>query len=279
MEVRPVTWQLLLPLLGVLFLGSVRAQGHTHGMDLSSTDKVRLRRQANDGDGAAAWRLYDYYAYERHNERAAEPWRRRAAELDHAQAQLSLAGSIKDYGGDPKGFGESAQSAVRHLLERSARTEGDACFELASAFAEGYFGSPDPLLVRQYFERGANFNSRMCWEELARYCHLGIGGPLDEPGAYYWTSLESSCVDPRSVGGEETWALREAIASVLSLPELEQAWARTDAFMTEVAAGAISVDFAPFLSGMIDPKTEAEGRQAAKDREAEHRMTWRSRKS
>jgi hypothetical protein len=248
-------------------------------MDLSSTEKVQLRRQANDGDAAAAWRLYDYYALERHNEKAADPWRRRAAELDHAQAQLSLARDIKDYGGDPSGFGESAQSAVRHLLERSARTEGDACFELASAFAEGYFGSPEPSLARKYFEHGANFNSRMCWEELARYCHLGIGGPRDEPAAYYWTSLEASCVDPRSVGGEETWTLREEIAAVLSIPELERAWAKADTFMSEVTAGTISVDFAPFLSGMIDPKIEAEGRQAAKDREAEHRKTWRSKKA
>lgn len=278
--VRLVRMSTLLTLLCVLTSGSALAQGsHTHGLDLTSTERSHLMRQADEGDSAAAWRLYKYYDLERHNEKASEKWLRRAAALDHAQAQRWLAHCIKDYGYSPSGFGDTAQLAVKSLLEKSARTEGDACFDLALALSEGYFGDVDHAAARVYLERGANLGDRACWTELSHYYADGRGGPRNNSEAYYWISLEARCVDPRSVGGKETWAAREAIAAYLSLEELERAWVRIDAFISQVAAGTVVVDSAPFLSGMIDPELEAEGRQLSAEREAEHRKAWQAKKA
>lgn len=266
----------LAPLIVLLLAGcqdtaSVRTQNHTHGFALTDSQREQLERKASNGDASAAWRLYDYHAIERHQETAAEPWLLRAAELDHPQAQRSLAYRIKVLNQSPPQFGTNAPQAVKHLLERAARTEGSACNELASAHAEGYFGSPDFTTARFYFERGATFHHRICWEKLSGYLRNGIGGPRDDAKAYYWISLEAHCVDPRSVSGKETWERREEIASHLSSTTLQQEWKRIDAYMADVAAAKIRVDSAPFLSGMIDPKLEAEGRRHAQERENEHR--------
>ena len=249
---------------------------HTHGMDLSVSERTQLERKAASGDAAAAWRLYLYHSFEHHNEAAADPWLRRAAELDHPQAQRSLAYFIKVYKHSPKGFGPTAPAAVKNLLERSARTEGAACYELASAYAEGYFGSPNYSKARAYFQRGAGFNDRMCWEKLSHYYRHALGGTRDDAEAYYWISLEARCVDPRSVSGQETWLAREEIASHLSLPVLEREWERIDAFIRQVTAKKTTVDPAPFLSGTIDPELEAEGRRFSQQREDEHRkkLKW-----
>jgi hypothetical protein len=245
-------------------------------MDLSVSERTQLERKAASGDAAAAWRLYFYHSLEHHDVAAAEPWLRRAAELDHPQAQNSLAYFIKDYNYSPNGFGATAPAAVKNLLERSARTEGNACHELAAAYAEGYFGTPDHAKARFYFERGACFSHRTCWQKLSHYSRHGLGGPRDDATAYYWISLEARCVDPRSISGQETWTAREEIATHLSLPALEHEWKRIDAFIADVAAKNVTVDFTPFLSGMINPKLEAEGRRLSKQREAEHRKKCKS---
>ncbi len=249
---------------------------HTHGMDLSVSERAQLERKAASGDAAAAWRLYHYHSLEHHDETAADPWLRRAAELKHPQAQRLLAYLIKDYTHSPAGFGANVPAAVQSLLEQSAQTEGDACYELASAYAEGYFGSTNQPKARAYFQRGAKLNNRMCWKKLSHYCRHGVGGPRDDAEAYYWISLEARCVDPRSVSGQETWTAREEIATHLSLPALEREWKRIDVFIGRVAAKKITVDSAPFLSGMIDPKLEAEGRRLSEQREDEHRKNRKS---
>ena len=266
-------------LLLLLLISSATAPAapiHTHGMDLNEAARTALEQKAARGDAAAAWRLYHYYALERHDEAASTPWLKRAAALDHAQAQRSLAHLIKDYNYSPDGFGSSGPAAVRRLLERSARSEGDACYEIASAYAEGYFGAADHAEARSYFERGARFGNRMCWEELSRYQRDGLGGPRDYSEAYYWISLEARCVDPRSVGGKKTWAAREKIAALLTPDALAQQWTRIDGFMAQLAAKKVRVDSAPFLSGMINPKLEAGGRRFAQRREDEHRKKWRA---
>jgi hypothetical protein len=267
----------LIPLFCILLTGCQSAQPvHTHGMDLSVSERTELERKAASGDAAAAWQLYHYYSFEHHDETAADPWLRRTAELDHPQAQRSLAYFIKDYKHSPKGFGATAPAAVKYLLERSARTEGNACNELAAAYAEGYFGAPDHTKARFYFERGAGFSHRACWEKLSHYYRHGLGGPRNNAAAYYWISLEARCVDPRSISGQETWTAREEIATHLSLPALEHEWKRIDAFMADVAAKKVTVDFAAFLSGMINPKLEAEGRRLSQQREDEHRKKLKS---
>ena len=250
---------------------------HTHGMDLSVSERTQLERKAASGDAAAAWRLYDYHNLEHHDEAAADPWLRRAAELDHPQAQRLLAYLIKEYERSPKGFGPTAPAAVKNLLERSARTDGGACYDLASAYAEGYFGSPNYSKARAYFQRGAGFNNRMCWEKLSYYYRHALGGTRDDAEAYYWISLEARCVDPRSMGGQETWRAREEIASHLSLPVLEHEWKRIDAFIRQVTAKTFTFVDAPFLSGTIDPKREAEERRFSQQREDEHREKLKSR--
>lgn len=270
----------LIILLSVMFVTCQRMQPiHTHGMDLSDAERATLQREATGGDAAAAWRLYRYYSLEHHNETAADPWLKRAAELKHPQAQRLLAYLIKEYQHAPGGFGTNAPAAVQSLLEQSAQTEGNACYELASAYAEGYFGSPNHSKAHAYFQRGAYLHNRMCWEKLSYYYRHGLGGPRNDAAAYYWISLEARCVDPRSVSGQETWTAREEVATHLSLPLLEREWKRIDAFMADVATKKVSVDSAPFLSGMIDPKKEAEGRRLSQQREDEHREKLKSTKA
>jgi len=279
-DTKPITdWaspmRFVIPFLLLLLAGCQAALPvHTRGMNLSEAERTQLSRKATEGDAAAAWRLYHYYSLELHDASAADPWLRRAAELKHPQAQRLLAYLIKDYKRSPDGFGANAPAAVRGLLEQSAQTEGDACYELASAYAEGYFGTPNPSKARAYFQQGAGFHNRMCWKELSHYYRQGIGGPRDDAEAYYWIGLETRCADPRSVSGQESWQAREEIASHLSLPVLEREWSRIDAFVREVTARKLSVDFAPFLSGMIDPKLEAEGRKFSQQREDDHRRKW-----
>ena len=250
---------------------------HTHGMDLSVSERTQLEHKATSGDAEAAWRLYHYHSLEHHDETGAEPWLRRATELDHPQAQRSLANLIKDYKHSPKGFGATAPAAVKHLLERSARIEGSACNELSAAYAEGYFGAPDHAKARFYYERGAGFSDRTCWVKLSHYYRNGVGGSRNDAAAYYWISLEARCVDPRSISGQETWIVREEIATHLPLPTLEHEWKTIDAFTADVTAKKVTVDFAPFLSGMINPKVEAEGRRLSQQREDEHRKKCKSR--
>lgn len=242
------------------------------GMGLSASERAQLERKASDGNAEAAWRLYLDFGS---NRISAESWLRRAAKLDHHQAQRHLAYLIKEYEDSPKGFGATAPDAVRNLLERSARTEGDSCYDLASAYEDGYFGKPNRVKARSYFLRGAGLNNRMCWTELSRYCHHGLGGPRDDIAAYYWISLETRCVDPRSVSGQESWQAREEIASHLSLPVLEREWKRIDAFIDQVTAKKVIVDEYPFLSAAISPELEAKGRHLSNQREAEHRKKYK----
>lgn len=243
---------------------------HSHGPPLSSSKKARLENKAASGDANAAMELYNYYAYRVHDQTAADPWLRRAAKLGSPNARNKLAELIKRYGFPPGDFGADAPAAVLALLEASSKTNDSSCYALASAYAEGYFGTPDPGKARAYFLQGARLNSRMCWEKLSEYCRHGLGGPRDDGEAYYWNSLEARCIDPRFFAGKERWATREEIASHLSLPELESQWKRIDSFMSQVNAGRITV---------LGPDTSAESRRLAKKRDDEHRNTLRARKT
>ncbi|MES2597817.1 MAG: tetratricopeptide repeat protein [Verrucomicrobiota bacterium] len=243
---------------------------------MSATEYEHLERRAADGDAEAAWHLLIHHELGTGNKKAAELWLRRAAVLKLPKAQSDLASRIKEDSFSPTGFGPNPREAVRSLLERAAQTEGDACNELASAYAEGYFGSSDHSKARIYFCQGANLHNRACWEELSRYYRHGQGGPRDDGEAYYWISLETRCVDPRSVSGEKSWETREEIASHLSLSEMEREWRRIDAFLSRVAAKEVVIDDYPFLSGAISEKSEVEGRRLSQQREDEHRKKWRS---
>ncbi len=266
----------IIVILSVLLAGCQSTQMVLcNGKNLSVKERVELEHKATEGDAEAAWRLSFY----QHDETAADLWLRRAAELKHPQAQRQLADLIKDYEHSPDGFGDSAPDAVQHLLEKSAETDGSACFELASAYGDGYFGSSNQSKARAYFLRGAGFNNRRCWKMLSQYYRNGTGGPREDAEAYYWISLEARCVDPRSISGQETWAAREEIASHLSLSILEHEWKRIDAFIADVADKKMIVYFAPFLSGMIDPKDEAEGRRLSQQVEDEHRKKHKSENS
>jgi hypothetical protein len=91
-------------------------------------------------------------------------------------------------------------------------------------------------------------------------------------------SLEARCVDPDTLGGQQTWKVREDIAEHLSLPVLERAWQRIDAFMAQVAANKITLDSPPFGHGTIKPELETKGRRASQEREDEHRNRLKTRR-
>lgn len=240
---------------------------------------AKLAEVAETNDVEAVWEMYNYYALDVQDPVIAGQWLRRAARLRHPEGQRWLASDIKEYDGDFTGFGPSEQAAVKSLLEQASRTNGEASFELATTYAEGYFGRPDYERARFYFVRGAQLHNRSCWKELSRYCKEGLGGPRDNVAAYYWISLETQCVDPESVSGREAWTPREKMAERLSMAALERQWGRIDAFMAEVKAGTVKVDETPFLDGGISADLGAAGRRRAAEREIEHRQQLRTRKS
>ena len=130
---------------------------HTHGLDLSDAERLRLERKAADGDTSAAMRLWGYYALELHDGLSGDRWLCRAAELGDATAQWNLGYSLKE-GNRPSGgefpecarkWGATRKAAVKKLLEASARTVDSACFELASAYEDGYFGTRNRVKARQ----------------------------------------------------------------------------------------------------------------------------------
>jgi TPR repeat protein len=226
---------------------------HTHGLDLSNAERLRFEQKAADGDASAAMRLWEYYAIELHDSRAADPWLCRAAELGDATAQWNLGYSIKEHLGlsSPRlpkcarQFGDTPKAAVKRLLEASARSVGSACFELASAYEDGYFGARNRVKARKYFAQGANLNDDSCWEKLADYYHRGLGGPRDEAEAYFWISLYARCWSPANIIGERAWKTRDDIAQQLSPAARESAWQRIDAFIAKTTA----IDVPPESAG------------------------------
>jgi hypothetical protein len=265
----------MLPLVAILLIsGCGAADRPVVGLhQVSDSEKTRLEKAAEQGDADAAYRLSVYSSF---NE--SERWLQRAVELKHAQAERSLALGIRNGSYSPKGFGTSRQEAVKSLLESSSRSEGNACADLAFAYEEGYFGRPDLTEARAYFLRGAEMGEMLCWEKIAQYLWQGIGGDRDTVSAYYWISLSALCVDPRSVAGQEEWALRESIAQQLALSSLEQQWRRIDDYIGGVRRGNIKVDPAPFLEGMIKKSLSDEGRALADRRDLEHRNELRLKK-
>jgi hypothetical protein len=206
------------------------------------------------------------------------PGLKRGAQLKFPEAERWLAHLIKEKQADHKGFGDSPQDAVEKLLKSAARTYATACRELADAYCEGYFGKVDEVAARIYWEKGANLGDRMCWEELAQALHKGRGGPQDLVEAYYWISLEARCVDPESVGGEETWKVRNQLAAQLSLADLENLWKRIDVFMEMVHANKIIVDSPPFGGTAVKAEAYEAAKKASDEWELRHRKKLRERK-
>ena len=100
--------------------------------------------------------LWTYYALELHDSRAADPWLCRAAELGDATAQLVLGYSMKEdnrpsdqrFPECARQWGNTRKAVVKKLPEASARSVGSACFDLASAFEDGYFGTRNRAKAR-----------------------------------------------------------------------------------------------------------------------------------
>lgn len=203
-------------------------------LDLSAKEILALTDKASKGDGNAAWRLYNCYSFARSDEKSADIWLCRAAELKNTSAERLLAEAIRERDHSPGSFGATKPEAFYKLLEQASYTDGQACYDLASAYADGYPGAPDYAKARYYYARGSELANRMCWEKLSQLCHKGWGGARDEICAYYWISLETRCVDPRSIGGKEEWAEREEIAQRLTLEELKPLWERIDQYIAKV---------------------------------------------
>jgi TPR repeat protein len=223
---------------------------HTHGLDLSESERLRLEQKATSGDASAAMRLWQYYAIELHDDGpSGDRWLCRAADLGDATAQWNLGYSLKEgyragqtFPEYARKWGPTRKTAVKKLLEASSRTVDSACFELASAYEDGYFGTRNRVKAREYFLKGAQLNDESCWEKLADYYRRGMGGPRDEVEAYYWISLYARCLRPDNILGEQAWKTREEIAQHLSPATLESAWQRIDAFIARITASKVTPD-------------------------------------
>jgi hypothetical protein len=249
-------------------------------LDLSKAERLQLERKAAEGDASAALRLWTYYAIELHDGLSGDRWLCRAAELGDAKAQWNLGYSLKE-GYRPSGgkfpecarkWGATRKAAVKKLLEASARSVESACFELASAYEDGYFGTRNRVKAREYFAKGAQLNDESCWEKLADYNYRGIGGPRDVAEAYYWISLYARCNRPDNIPGERAWKTREEIAHHLPLATLESTWQRMDIVIAKIAAVDVTPDSAGQLSERsphFHPELQA--------REEEHRQRLKTR--
>jgi len=246
-------------------------------MRRSASEFKALAQRADRGDGAAAYELYLYESLEEHDENAALPWLRRAAAARHPEAQRVLAYLIQSSNLDYQAIAGTRPEAVRILFSDACRTQSDACYELGSALGDGYFGTPDLVAARASFLRCAQMNNSMCWQPLASYLELGKGGPVDVVEAYYWVSLDAQFVDPQSVSGAEISALRERLASGLTLRDLTLVWERVDAYADGVKAGRVTLDNPPFLEGQVDPNLSRKGRSLARQQEVAHRVRLQSR--
>jgi hypothetical protein len=131
--------------------------------------------------------------------------------------------------------------------------------------------------ARLYYGHGAQLADRMCWEQLSQFEHEGRGGPRDNAEAYYWIALETRCVDPRSIGGKQSWAQRNEIAKSLPLRELRQQWLRIDDYISRVRSEKIQVHSVPFGKGEYNPDNWQESMRLSDEAEAEHRRQMEER--
>jgi hypothetical protein len=269
---------------GLLLLGGCGRQqsGPKPYYKLNDKDRQTLATEAEKGDPEAAWTLFLDYSFMLHDDAAADQWLRRAAQSGHAVAQRTLADVIANHGGEWDGFGDSKESAIHSLLEKSAETDSEACLYLAETYAgadfdtTGFdFGTNDFARARAYLLQGAKMGGTMCWEKLADYLHRGIGGPKDDVEAYYWISLGARCTHPESYAGQDIWKLREEIDAGLTLSELEKQWERVDEFIERVRSKQVVLDLAPFNEDVGDPAVAKEGRKLADKREKEYRENLR----
>jgi TPR repeat protein len=236
-------------------------------------ERARAELLAARGDADAAWRLTEDDSI------CTAPrgkWFDRAMELEDPRALRAAALELRAMSSnDPPEKDAKTRAKVWSLLDVACRTDSRACSDLADAIEGEYFGTPDLTAARHYHERAANLGGRHSWSDLARALHEGLGGQADDRAAYYWISLEARCVDPRSVSGEKTWALREEIALFLSNEQLEAEWMLVDAYMDEVDSGRRRLDWPCFGGTSTAEEVRREGRRAADAREKQHRLLVR----
>ncbi len=236
----------------------------------------QLEGDAAKGDGQAAWALSVYYGVNLHDGRRSGEWVHRAAVLRNPNAEQETAELIRS-GLSYAPYGDSEPAARQQLLEDACRTNASACRELADSFDAGSCGGPKPnhKKARLYYQRGAELGDQLSWDRLAAYLHQGLGGPVDEAGAYFWTSIQARCTAPDSVGGKKTWSFRERLAASLPLAELEKQWAAVDQFMAEYYAGIRDMLFPPFFRDMVPDDVAFQSERDADARENEHRSRLR----
>lgn len=89
--------------------------------NLSSEERARLERAANEGDGNAAHRLAQYYGLAVNNSEKERTWLYRAAELGNASAQYHLA-YILIYDEANRSFSEAEQWLAKAKANANAET-------------------------------------------------------------------------------------------------------------------------------------------------------------
>ncbi len=274
-QIAIVTYQLIsIIILVMVLMGACLANSMNNNnkgvsinqsLDLLPAQEADLAKRANSGDSDAAFKLYKFYDLVQLDREKGIYWLTKAAEEGHVGAQYNL-GYLYIYDERYKDL-----EKAKYWLKKAAPSSGMACSVLANAYSKGYFGMKDFAAARSYFILGAGEGNRMCWQKLAEYLHAGIGGKKDDSKAYYWISLEARCVDPRSIGGKETWQLREEIAQNLPLAELEKQWRRVDKYIQLVRSKKVAVYSSAFLEGEVKKETSDEGVKLADEREKEHR--------
>lgn len=233
--------------------------------------EATLKDRADAGDPTAAWSLWEEYEIYDHDDVKAAPWFERALELHHPEAERMVAQQILAGTSAPS---ERSRARVRQLLTSACRTSATACFELADVLHGNFFGRPDMERARSLYHRAADSGELMACKPLVSMLRTGSGGPIDLPAAYFWSSVDTAFVDPRSVAGTEAWQVRNSIAVQLSPEQLAQQWRALDAFITEVTTRTRPLTSPPFLEGMANPDISRQGATEQRIAEAAHRTRF-----
>lgn len=177
---------------------------------LADGEKMRLKSLAAKGDGKAAYKLAEYFAYVESNEPEYMRWCQMAAKEGYVIAQYNLAVALQYR---PR-YKDDVQS-LRWYMAAAENGYGDAQRLVAEAFRDGRGTKVDLLNARKWFEEAALSGDTEAMLELADCYEKGVVGK-DLVMACAWIETAVKMIHPDSIRGREVAVKKKTIISHLS---------------------------------------------------------------
>lgn len=209
----------------------------------SKNQLSEFTKKADYGDPDSAMLLSKYYNICKRDNKNGEKWLRKAAILKHPKAQYRIGMLIKDFDKDFSEFGETQKEALFNLFYESCSNNILACAELPPLFENDFPDQKKLKTARKYLINCSEKGYRYCWEKLSEYYYYGIGGDINYPESYFWISLETMCMNQKSVNLKEIWSLRENVAQkIKNYDDFVKTWNRLDQYLIDIKKGKIRID-------------------------------------